>query len=283
MGQFVITSLDEEVEGRVSMEINNRNPKLVIKKSKIDHVSPEMYNYKGEPLIFIESSYEMLGIDIIEKGSAYGRKVLTLAKMEKNIASGGKSYKINPAYGIETSKVESYTIKMKNGEALTLYPQEGQHQFYSNQGTTKILGILEMAGNVLDFVSILRFGLNNDEKEMLPFPGPLATLNLAIENYLSETDEVMAKYVVKEIEDAICKGLNNLKKVVRNRMFEKMGYGTVKVSNETILHIINGDIKTINEVFVAFYESTSYVGEILYRTILDDDITVIEAFFFDIE
>lgn len=132
MNRIRITSPDDNVIGQVTMEV--REIPLYIARSKIDYKTPEMYNDDGEQLFFVEAPYEALAIGGIEKGAEKLHRVMTLAKMEKNIAPGGKSHKVNPAYGIETSKIESFSFTMKSGETIMMTPQADQYRFYSNRG-----------------------------------------------------------------------------------------------------------------------------------------------------
>ena len=164
MGRCKITAINDDIDGSTMLNVRINNKRLFIARSSIDKALPEMYNYDGEQLFFVEVPYDALIVDGIERASGKARTVMTLAKIEQSIAAGGKSYKINPAYGVETSQIESYSFTTKGGEVMTVTPQEGQYRFYSNRGITKILGILEQTGNLLDIVSILNFGMNSDKR-----------------------------------------------------------------------------------------------------------------------
>lgn len=163
MSRITITSPDDNVTGKVDMEV--KEVPIYIASSEIDNKSPEMYNYNGEQLFFVEVPFEALVNEGVDRGAEALRRVMTLAKMEGNIASGGKSYKVNPAYGVSTSEIDSFTFKMKTGETITMIPQDNQYRFYSNRGVTKILGVLENFGNAMDFVNILTFGMNSGGKK----------------------------------------------------------------------------------------------------------------------
>ena len=127
MSRIIISSPSDNVIGQVTMEV--KDIPIHIAPSKIDYNSPEMYNYQGEQLFFIEAPYDSLIIDGIERGAKNLRRVMTVAKMEKNIASGGKSHKINPAYGVSPSEVESLTFRINSGDVITMYRQDNPFSF----------------------------------------------------------------------------------------------------------------------------------------------------------
>lgn len=283
MSQIRITSPDDNVIGQVTMEV--REIPLYIMPSKIDYKSPEMYNYIGEQLFFIEVPYEALVNEGIEKGAETLRRVMTLAKMEKNIASGGKSYKVNPAYGVSTSEIESFTFKMKTGEMITMIPQDNQYRFYSNRGVTKILGVLENIGNALDFVNILKFGMNGaDKKELLPIPGPLGVLNLPMKRHLDELDESLEEIAIKQLDLAKKQGVEAVKRMIQSPIYKKMEYRMGYVSDETVKRILNSEIKTETELINAIYSDKEKNCEILYRIVETrrDVILIIETLFFNL-
>lgn len=284
MSQIRITSPDDNVIGQTTMEV--KEIPLYIAPSKIDYKSPEMYNYDGEQLFFIEVPYEALAIAGVEKGAESLRRVMTLAKMEKNIAAAGKSHKINPAYGIETAKVESFTFKLKDGKTMTAIPQGNQYQFYANKGVAKILGVLEQAGNILDFVSILKWGMNSsDKKELLPIPGPLGVLNLPMKRYFDDIEEALEEVAIKQLDIAKEQGINAVGKLINLPNYRKMGYDLRDVSDETIQRVFNMEIKTGSEFINAVYLNDKKTCQVLYRIIetKKDVILIIETFFFNID
>lgn len=286
MGQCKITALNDDIDSFVLLDVQKNNKRLFIEPSSIDPALPEMYNYNGEQLFFVEIPYDALIIDGIERVSGKMRKVMTLAKMEKAIAAGGKSYKINPAYGIETSEIESYSFKTKGGQSMTVRPQEGQFRFYSNQCITKILGILESTGTLLEIVSILNFGLNSDnKKELLPIPGPLGILNLPMKRYLDELNEDLDNVAKEQLKQAKKTGLEVVRKLVSNRMYEKMGYNLLQVSNDLINLVMANEFSTIEEVERSVDDNELKTTYILYRKAEDNvgEVTIIEALFFNLE
>lgn len=285
MNTCKITVTSNNVDNNWEIEV--REIPLYIKPSKIDRNSPEMYNYTGEQLFFVEVPYDALIVDGIERASGKARTVMTLAKMERSIAAGGKSYKINPAYGVETSQIESYSFTTKEGKVMTVTPQEGQYRFYSNRGITKILGILEQTGNLLDFVNILTWGMDSsDKKKLLPLPGPLSVLNLPMKNYLDDFDESIEEYAINELEKAKKEGIAAVEKVVNSNIHKEMMFRLIPASDETIKRISENKIKTIDEVRLAYEsntENTEY-AYILYRIIEHRSgcVASIETFFFNI-
>ncbi|MCM0251881.1 hypothetical protein J8K84_13310 [Bacteroides fragilis] len=286
MGRCKITAINDDIDGSTMLNVRINNKRLFIARSSIDKALPEMYNYDGEQLFFVEVPYDALIVDGIERASGKARTVMTLAKIEQSIAAGGKSYKINPAYGVETSQIESYSFTTKGGEVMTVTPQEGQYRFYSNRGITKILGILEQTGNLLDIVSILNFGMNSDnKKELLPIPGPLGVLNLPMKRYLDETDEILEHAAKEQLKRAKKEGIKAIRKLVDNRMYQDMGYGLLDVSNDVINRIMENEFNTIEEVDRFASNSEPWTAAILYRKTEDNlgEIATIEAFFFNIE
>lgn len=285
MGTCKITSTNSNVDGCVSMDV--LTTPLYINRSALSATRPEMYNYNGEELYLVEVPYEALNISGIEYAGKKGGKVLTLAKMEKNIAAGGKSYKINPAYGIDTSKIESFTFKVEGGESMTVIPQEEQYSFYSKRGVTRILGKLEHAGSAWDFYSILKFGMDpGDKSEPLPVPGPLGVLNLPIKDYLRDLDETIDAYAKKVLEDAKKVSIEAVKKVVNSNIHQEMGYRLIGLLNESVKDILNGKIKTEEEMIAAHNATDLYNCQVLYRITENRagyDIAVIETFFFQID
>lgn len=283
MSQIRTTSPDDNVTGQVTMEV--KEIPLYIAPSKIDYKSPEMYNYEGEQLFFVEVPYEALAIDGIEKGAEKLRQVMTLAKMEKNIASGGKSYKVNPVYGITTSEVKSFTFKMKTGESITMTPQDNQYRFYSNRGVAKILGVLESFGNAMDFVSILKFGMSgSDKKELLPIPGPLGVLNLPMKRYFDDLDEAMEEHAIKQLDLAKKQGLKAVKNLITLPNYKKMGYILREISDELVKKLLSGEIKTESEFRNVLYSYGESNCQVLFRIVETrrDVILIIETFFFKI-
>lgn len=284
MGTCKITSTNSDVDGCVSMDV--LTTPLYINRSALSATRPEMYNYNGEELYLVEVPYEALHISGIEYAGKKGTKVLTLAKMEKNIAAGGKSYKINPAYGIDTSKVESFTFKVEGGESMTVIPQEEQYSFYSKRGVTRILGKLENAGSAWDFYSILKFGMNpSDKSEPLPVPGPLGVLNLPIKDYFRDLDETIDAYAKKVLEDAKKVSIDAVKKVVNSNIHRKMGYDLIELSNDAVERVLSGKIKTEEEMVAAYNDIAPHICQVLYRIVENRagyDIAVIETFFFKI-
>lgn len=286
MGRCRITALNDNIDGFTILEVQRNHKRLFIEPSSIDKTLPEMYSYNSEQLFFVEVPYDALIVDGIERASGKVRTVMTLAKMEKNIAAGGKSYQINPAYGVETAKIESYTFKTKGGETMTVTPQEGQYRFYSNRGITIILGILEQTGNLLDIVSILNFGLDSDnKKELLPIPGPLGVLNLPMKRYLGELDEALDEAAKEQLKRAKKEGIKVVRKLVGNRMYEDMGYKLLDVPKEVVDRVIANEFSTIEEINNAVKENTTKTATILYRKTIDNagEVTIIEAFFFNID
>jgi len=45
-------------------------------------------------------------------------------------------------------------------------PQFNQYEFFSNRGLTRILGILEHTGNLLDIATILLWAADDDKKTL---------------------------------------------------------------------------------------------------------------------
>lgn len=267
-----------------SMEVNEIP--LYIKPSGLDYTSPEMYNYTGEQLFFAEVPYEALVVGGIEKASEMGRKYLTLAKMEKNIAAAGKSHKINPAYGIETAKVESFTFKLKDGKTITAIPQGNQYKFYANKGVAKILGVLEQTGNILDFVNILKWGItSSDKKELLPLPGPLSVLNLPMKDYFDNIDEAIEEHAILQLEIAKKEGMKAVEKLVSSPLYKKMEYHMEYLSDDSVKKLLNGEIKTESEFMNAVYCNDHKLHGVLFRIVetRKDVVLMIETFFFDVD
>lgn len=286
MGQCKITATNKNIGGFALLDIQKNDKRLCFAPSSIDNALPEMYNYDGEQLFFVEVPYDALITDGIERTSGKARTVMTLAKMETRTAAGGKSYKVNPAYGVETSKIESYSFKTKGGAVMTVTPQEGQYRFYSHRGITRILGVLEGTGTLVDIVSILSFGMNSDnKKELLPIPGPLGVLNLPIKRYLNEFDEDVNNAIKEQLDKEKKQGIGAVRKLVGNKMYENMGYNLLDVSKKVIDRIMANEFGTIEEVRSAANESTLWTASILYRKTEDNagEIIVIEAFFFNIK
>lgn len=286
MGRCRITALNDNIDGFAILEVQRNHKRLFIEPSSIDKTLPEMYNYNGEQLFFVEVPYDALIVDGIERASEKVQTVMTLAKMKKNIAAGGKSYQINPAYGVETAKIESYTFKTKGGEIMTVTPQEEQYRFYSNRGITIILGILEQTGNLLDIVSILNFGLDSDnKKELLPIPGPLGVLNVPMKRYLGELDEALDEAAKEQLKRAKKERMEAVRKLVSNRMYKEMGYKLLDVPKEVLDRVMENEFNSIEEVDNAIKENTTKTATILYRKTIDNagEVTIIEAFFFNID
>lgn len=284
MSRITITSPDDNVTGKVDMEV--KEVPIYIASSEIDNKSPEMYNYNGEQLFFVEVPFEALVNEGVDRGAEALRRVMTLAKMEGNIASGGKSYKVNPAYGVSTSEIDSFTFKMKTGETITMIPQDNQYRFYSNRGVTKILGVLENFGNAMDFVNILTFGMNSGgKKELLPVPGPLGVLNLPMKQYLNNLDEFMEKRAIQELDFAKKQGVKVVRKLINNPMYEKMRYSIESISELTVQRLLSREIKTEPEFIHAKHLDEEKNCEVLYKIAetRSDVILIIETFFFDID
>lgn len=284
MSRITITSPDDNVTGKVDMEV--RKIPIYIAPSEIDEKSPEMYNYNGEQLFFVEVPFEALVNEGVDRGAEALRRVMTLAKMEGNIASGGKSYKVNPAYGVSTSEIESFTFKMKTGKTITMIPQDNQYRFYSNRGVTKILGVLENFGNAMDFVNILTFGMNSDgKKELLPIPGPAGVLNLPMKQYLVRFEEYMEDRAIQELDSAKKQGVKAVAGLMSLPNFKKMEYNLVDASDATVRGLLNNEIKTDSELSEASRTNDEKTCRILYRIVETkrDVILVIETFFFDID
>ena len=287
MGRCIITAINDDIDGYAILYVRKNQKRLFIERSSIDKDLPEMYNYDGEQLFFVEVPYDALIVDSIERVSGKMRTVMTLAKMEKSIAAGGKSYKINPAYGLDTSQIESYTFATKGGEVMTVTPQEGQYRIHSSRGITKILGFLEQTGNLLDIVSIFNFGMNGDnKKELLPIPGPLGTLNLPMKRFLNDFDEDLDNAAKEQLNRAKKKGVEAVRILVKNRMYKDMGYKLLDVSNDVIDRLIGNEFETIEEVENAAFKNELWTAAILYRVTEDklgDNKATIEAFFFNIK
>lgn len=284
MNTCKITVTSNNVDNNWEIEV--REIPLYIKPSKIDRDSPEMYNYTGEQLFFVEVPYDALIVDGIERASGKVRTVMTLAKMERSIAAGGKSYKINPAYGVETSQIESYSFTTKGGKVMTVTPQEGQYRFYSNRGITKILGILEQTGNLLDFVNILTWGMDSsDKKKLLPLPGPLSVLNLPMKDYFDNIDEAIEEHATRQLEIAKKESMKAVEKLVSSPMYKKMGYHMEYLSDDSVKKLQNGEIKTEREFMNAVYCNDHKLHGVLFRIVetRKDVILMIETFFFDID
>lgn len=286
MGQCKITATNKNIGGFALLDIQKNDKRLCFAPSSIDNALPEMYNYDGEQLFFVEVPYDALITDGIERTSGKARTVMTLAKMETRIAAGGKSYKVNPAYGVETSKIESYSFKTKGGAVMTVTPQEGQYRFYSHRGITRILGVLEGTGTLVDIVSILSFGMNSDnKKELLPIPGPLGVLNLPMKRYLNDFDEDVNNAAKEQLDRAKKQGIEAVRKLVGNNMYKNMGYHLLEVPNEIVGRVKANEFGTIEEVERAIKENQSKTATILYRKTENNagESTTIEAFFFNIE
>ena len=283
MSRIIISSPSDNVIGQVTMEV--KDIPIHIAPSKIDYNSPEMYNYQGEQLFFIEAPYDSLIIDGIERGAKNLRRVMTVAKMEKNIASGGKSHKINPAYGVSPSEVESFTFKMKSGDVITMYRQDNQFRFYSNKGVTKVLGVLENLGTAVDFVNILTFGMNSgDKKDLLPIPGPLGTLNLAVKRYFDDLDEMISDAEMRQLDLAKKQGLAAVEKLIKNSLYRQLKYNIDYLSTDSLKEILTGKIKTQSDLINLIYSSFPKDSAILYRPLetYKGIVLIIETLFFNI-
>lgn len=284
MSTIRITSTDDNVVGQVTMDL--KEIPIYIAPSKIDYKSPEMYNYNGEQLFFIEVPYEALVTEGVDKGAETLRRIMTFAKMEKNIASGGKSFKVNPAYGVATSDIACFTFKMKTGETITMTPQDNQYRFYSNKGVTKILGVLENFGLAMDFVNILKFGMNSsDKKELLPIPSPLGVLNLPMKQYLDDLDRILEEADIKQLDMAKKQGLQAAYSLISRPNYQKMGYNLSEISDESVKKLLSGEIKTEPEFRNALYSYGASNCHVLFRTVeaRRGVILIIETFFFNIE
>lgn len=284
MGTCKITSPNSNVDGSVCLDVVTTP--LYVNRRQNSPDFPEMYNYNGEELLIAEMPYGALLTDAVERAANKARIVFTLVKMEKNIAAGGKSYKVNPIFSIDTSQVESFSMKIKGGKTMTLIPQADQYHFYSNRGMTRALGLLEKIGSGLDFFSILKMGMNPDKKEMLPIPGALGTLTLPMKDYLRDLDEMVDGGAQKELEKAKRANIQELKKAVETRLQSERGYNLLEVSNEVAKHIMDGKIKTEEDLITAHYNSEPHTCQVLYRIIEDKrgyDVAVIETFFFQID
>lgn len=271
-----------------SPKLNLAERKLFIKPSAIDRQLPDMYNFNGEQLFYVEVPIEALGdiaINVAEEGASQIRRVMTLAKMEKNIAAGGTSYKVNPAYGVATSEVMEYSFKMRGGDIMTVTPQADQYSFYSNRGVTKILGAVEMMGHVFDFVNILKFGAS-DEKDVLPIPGPLGMLSLPIKYHLDEIDRGLFEMGMMMLEKAKKEGQKAVESLIIKKHYQEYGYRDLWVSDGIARRIMDGEFNTMRELKSSAVEDKSNRDNyIFYRDIWSGGylISVIEAFYFNVE
>lgn len=293
--KITISSPDENVFGSVPLEI--RKKELYIRPSCMDMNAtfkdvnlPEMYTVEGELLFFVEVPYEALLGTLatigVEEGAKAGRRVLTLSKMAKNIASPTGSHFINPVYGVDASQVMEYTFTTKWGDSMTVNPIDDQFGFYSNKGITKVLGYLEMAGNVLDVVSIFSFGANalsGGKKELIPFPGALGVMNLPVKKCFDEMDSFLESFAMEMLHREKEKGLDATLKLINSKTFrDDYKYGHVVVSKETLQGIFEGKFETIDELHDMAYENLHYLATLIYRDIETRQgyITVIETIFF---
>lgn len=281
-----LSSTDPNGSGSTTLNVVERT--LLIKPSSIDRQLPDMYNFSGEQLFFVEVPIEALGdlaIDMLEEGAGSMRRVMTLAKMERNIAAGGASHRVNPAYGVNTSEIVEYSFRTRGGDLMTVTPQADQYSFYSNRGVTKILGVVEMAGYIFDFVNILRFGAS-DEKDILPFPGPLGVLNLPIKYHLDELDRTMFEMDMRMLDKAKKEGQRAVANLVNKKIYWDYGFRELWVSDSMTQRIIDGEFNTMRELRTSMdMDESDPQNYILYREMWSGGswISVIEAFYFEIE
>lgn len=271
-----------------SPKLNLAERKLFIKPSAIDRQLPDMYNFNGEQLFYVEVPIEALGdiaINVAEEGASQIRRVMTLAKMEKNIAAGGTSYKVNPAYGVATSEVMEYSFKMRGGDIMTVTPQADQYSFYSNRGVTKILGAVEMMGHVFDFVNILKFGAS-DEKDVLPIPGPLGMLSLPIKYHLDEIDRGLFEMDMMMLEKAKKEGQKAVESLIIKKHYQEYGYRDLWVSDSIARRIMDGEFNTMRELRRNNdLDESKHDNYLFYRDMWlgKELVSVIEAFYFNVE
>ena len=58
MGRCKITAINDDIDGSTMLNVRINNKRLFIARSSIDKALPEMYNYDGEQLFFVEVPYD---------------------------------------------------------------------------------------------------------------------------------------------------------------------------------------------------------------------------------
>jgi len=293
MGNIKIKSDHEEVYQSARLESLPDEGRIYIRPSAMDHTIPEMYNLHGEELYFLEVPREALdywgalavvATTGIEKGSEIGRNVLTLAKMEKNIAADGQSFrKVNINDGVRPSSVTEFTATTRGGMIMKLKPQYGQYEFFSNRGLTRLLGISEDTGKYLDIAMVLLWDADDDKKTLIPFPGDLGVLNIPFQQYFNDLDEGLEEMMIQDLQKTKKEGARAVDNLINLPAYKKLNYYGIWISNETMKRIFNHEIKTIDEVQDLPFEGGQRNIYILYREMETKKgrIAVIEAFFFD--
>ena len=144
---------------------------------------------------------------------------------------------------------------------------------------------MEKLGTAVYYVNILTFGMNSvDKKDLLPIPGPLGTLNLAVKRYFDDLDEMISDAEMRQLDLAKKQGLAAVEKLIKNSLYRQLKYNIDYLSTDSLKEILTGKIKTQSDLINLIYSSFPKDSAILYRPLetYKGIVLIIDTLFFNI-
>ena len=300
------------------LDVSYSKQDLFVRPSEADPGFPEMFTSSGELLVpvIVETTQEILEEVVENSAEKYPAKWIgnmtnktVLAKLEKGylMASDGKIYKrtdvIDKTYNkfsgeeLTVKQAENFGFRTRQGKTYTKVTTKGVNQYEAfahiagQDAKIKFIGNfkgLAHSGGALDFVNILRFGMEGTKDDMLPLPGPLGLLNIPMKHHLDGIESVVNAQLEREalakLEKAKTEGINAVYSFVNSKQGRDHRFRLFETNMDVAMRIYTGEITILDEAIIATKETPTNTT-ILYRVtehgITGEAIYIIETIFIE--